>query len=664
MENFFTIATPVIYWILIIIWSYILIFYITKITNISSHDKLLKLLLIVLAIDAFRTVLESLYFGAWYTSLSKLIPIEVFNYLAQPQIVFIPKVVNLGAAILILTLLIRKWLKSEIDQKDQLNEMIVEQTSEIKHISEKNLNSLILIEESEKKFRKSIENAPYPIMIHAEGDVIQLSDAWKKISGYTINDIPTIVQWTAKAYGDDSIPSKEFIDKLYDIDSMQYDGEWEVTTKNGDKRVWAFSSSPIGKLSDGRKAVTSMAVDITDRKIIENKINKQNEELIIAKEKAEESDRLKSAFLANMSHEIRTPMNGILGFTNLLQEPNLSGNEQQKYIDIIQKSGNRMLNTVNDIIDISRIESGLVDLSVSEVNINEQLKDLHSFFKPEASKKGIQLIINNTISKEDNICITDLEKLISIITNLIKNAIKFTDHGTIEIGYNINKDNGSTKVEFYVKDSGIGIPKDRQEAIFDRFVQADIEDKQANQGSGLGLAISKVYAEMLGGKIWVDSEPGLGTTFYFDIEYNSGPELKPLTENDEQILKQDNINGRLSILVVEDDETSKELISILIKKMAKEIINVSSGLDAVEVCRNNTDIDLILMDIQLPDMNGYEATRQIREFNKDVIILAQTAYALAGDKEKAIDMGCNDYISKPINKAKLDELIKKHYKQT
>ena len=387
---------------------------------------------------------------------------------------------------------------------------------------------------------------------------------------------------------------------------------------------------------------------------------KAEEDLISALKKAEESDRLKSAFLTNMSHEIRTPMNGILGFTNLLYNPNLSGQEQQTYIDIIQKSGNRMLNTVNDIIDISRIESGHVDICVSELNINEQLNDMHSFFKPEAAKKGIKLVYQTKISEKDLKIITDHEKFNSILRNLIKNAIKYTNQGTIELGCSLKKENGSTGIEFYVKDSGIGIPSDRQEAIFHRFVQADIEDKQASQGSGLGLAISKAYAEMLGGKIWVESEEGKGSTFYFTLDYNSDTESKSFVKNKEQLFKEDSIIRKLKILIVEDDETSQELISILVEKFAEKMIKVKSGLEAVEVCRKNADLDLILMDIQLLEINGYEATKQIRQFNKDVVIIAQTAYALSGDKEKAISIGCNDYISKPLNSELLSMLIKKH----
>ncbi len=432
----------------------------------------------------------------------------------------------------------------------------------------------------------------------------------------------------------------------------QFTIEDAVPTDKGPLYI-QVSFNPIVK--DGKVIGGScIGSNITSRKLIEL-------ELIAAKEKAEESDRLKSAFLANMSHEIRTPMNGILGFTNLLQRPNLTGEEQQKYIEIIQKSGDRMLSTVNDIIDISRIESGLIELSVSEVNINGHLKDLHSFFSHEAARKGIQLILKNEVPGQDFKIKTDFEKFNSIVTNLIKNAVKFTTQGSIELGYHLLNENGSNKIEFYVKVSGIGIPKNRQEAVFDRFVQADIEDKKAKQGSGLGLAISKAYAEMLGGRIWVDSKEGKGSTFYFTIENNSVSELEVIADNDGQILKKDEFSKKLKILVVEDDETSQHLISIMIEKFADKLINVNSGLEAVEVCRNIDDINLIIMDIQLPNMDGYETTRQIRQFNKDVVIIAQTAYALSGDKEKAINMGCNDYISKPIDEPELIAMVKEHF---
>ena len=214
-----------------------------------------------------------------------------------------------------------------------------------------------------------------------------------------------------------------------------------------------------------------------------------------------------------------------------------------------------------------------------------------------------------------------------------------------------------------MKDTGIGIPKDRQSAIFERFVQADISDKMARQGAGLGLSISKAYVEMLGGKIWVESEEGIGSTFYFTLPYNAAPEEKKVVGKVVQVQYQKNQIKKLKVLIAEDDVISEMLITIDVENFSKEILKAKNGLEAIEVCRNNPDTDLILMDIQMPVMNGHEATRQIRQFNKDVVIIAQTAFGLSGDREKAIEAGCNAYISKPIKKDELLSLIQKYFKK-
>jgi len=255
-----------------------------------------------------------------------------------------------------------------------------------------------------------------------------------------------------------------------------------------------------------------------ERNVKENrKVNleliREKTHLKIAKEKAEESDRLKSAFLANMSHEIRTPMNGILGFAELLKEPDLSGEQQQKYISIIEKSGARMLNIINDIVNISKIESGLMKVNIQESDVNKQIEYIYTFFLPEIEGKEMQLLFKKSLPPESAIVQTDPEKLYAILTNLVKNAIKFTSTGSIEFGY----DRLGNFLEFFVRDTGIGITDDRQTAIFERFIRTEIADKNAYQGTGLGLSISKAYVEMLGGKIWVTSEVGKGSTFYFTI---------------------------------------------------------------------------------------------------------------------------------------------------
>ena len=385
------------------------------------------------------------------------------------------------------------------------------------------------------------------------------------------------------------------------------------------------------------------------------------EELVMAKEKAQESDRLKSAFLANMSHEIRTPMNGILGFAELLKEPLLTDEEQQQYIEIIQKSGDRMLNIINDIVDISRIESGHIDITLKELNINEQLDYIYTFFKPQVEAKWMKLILPESLPAEKASTVTDREKLLAVLANLVKNAIKYSNEGTIELGCKILETQGQAFLQFYVRDTGIGIPKDRQNVIFERFMHADIEDIEARQGAGLGLTISKAYVEMLGGEIWVDSEEGKGSTFYFTIPYKKDHQNADKEKTDESgIIVQDK-EISLKILIVEDDELSSKLMARFLNEVGKEILLAFNGKEAIDICRKHPDIDLIMMDVKMPGMDGEEATRQIRQFNKDVVIIAQTAKALIGDKQSMLDAGCNDYIAKPINKDHLHALIVKYF---
>ena len=386
---------------------------------------------------------------------------------------------------------------------------------------------------------------------------------------------------------------------------------------------------------------------------------KRATELTIAKEQAEESDRLKSAFLTNMSHEIRTPMNGILGFTELLKEPNLSSDDQQDYIQTIQISGARMLNTINSIVDISKIESGLMKVYIKETNINEKIEFTYKFFKPEVELKGLQFLVKNSLPSKEVIIKTDNEKVYAILTNLVRNAIKFTYEGSIEFGYEKKGD----YLEFFVKDTGVGIPQNQHKIIFERFRQGSESHNRGYEGSGLGLSIAKTYVEMLGGEIWVESEEGKGSTFYFTIPYNSVSEEKIKIINAVSAEHKEVEIKKLKVLVVEDDEISYSLLIKTVQKISYEVLHAITGVEAVEACRNNPDLDLVLMDIRMPKMDGNEATRQIRQFNKDVIIIAQTAYAFSDDKEKAIEAGCTDYISKPINITSLFELITKHIKK-
>ena len=388
---------------------------------------------------------------------------------------------------------------------------------------------------------------------------------------------------------------------------------------------------------------------------VERKI--YEEELKKALFQALESDRLKSSFLANMSHEIRTPMNGILGFLNLLNDPNLSKTQVEDYSAIINKSSDRLLNTINDIIDIAKVEAGEMIVSNTETSVNSIMDEIYSFHSHEAKLKGLSLLLEP--STEQLAIITDSPKLFGILTNLVKNAIKCTEKGSITFGYVQKKDTEPAEVEFYVEDTGIGIPKNRIQAIFNRFEQAEIGDARRIEGSGLGLAISKAYVEMLGGKIFVESEEGKGSRFTFTIPLNEIQEEGTM-KTSETIDNNTSKFGNLNLLIVDDDDVSLELLKTILKGIFHKIIFAETGIEAVKLCKNSSEIDLVLLDIRMPEMDGLDAIREIRKFNKDLLIIAQTAYAMPDDKRNIIEAGFNDYISKPINKKLLLEVISRH----
>ena len=504
------------------------------------------------------------------------------------------------------------------------------------------------------KLSQAVEQSPVSVMItNLMGNIEYVNPKFVELTGYSSNEIEGK---NPRFLNSGELPKEEY-KKMWDtiLSGKVWRGEFHNKKKNGEL-FW--ESASISTLTDNNgtmKYFLAVKEDITILK-------KSYEDLVFAKNKAQESDRLKSAFLANMSHEIRTPMNGILGFAGLLKESELSGEQQQEYINIIEKSGERMLNIINDIVSISKIESGIMDIHLSEMNVNNQLEFIYNSMKLDADRKNLTLSFTNALPDKEAVIKTDSEKFYSIISNLVKNAIKYTIKGNIEFGYHLKTVSETEVLEFFIKDTGIGIPKDRQEAIFERFIQADIEDKMARQGAGLGLAISRAYVKMLNGKMWLESKPNFGSTFYFTIPYNSKTKQKPVKKNLSYDWEDKTQLELFKVLIVEDDETSVALMLKMVSKLSKEVLTAKNGLDAINLCRLNPDIDLILIDIQMPVMNGYNATKQIRQFNKDVIIIAQTAFALSGDKENSLVAGCNDYISKPINREKLTEIIFKHLK--
>jgi signal transduction histidine kinase len=382
---------------------------------------------------------------------------------------------------------------------------------------------------------------------------------------------------------------------------------------------------------------------------VNEELSQTIEELARAKEKSEESDRLKKAFLQNMSHEIRTPLNAILGFANLLKNPDITSESMQNYTDIIINGGNQLLSIVTDILTISSIDAGQEKINESIFNLNDLVNDLRLMLFPLANQKKLTLALKiDSLVKQEYIR-TDKTKLQQILTNLITNSIKYSNAGHIEFGYTLK----NNYLEFYVKDTGIGINPSFHNIIFERFRQVAPENNIFFGGTGLGLAISKAHAELLGGKIWLESEPGVGSTFYFTIPY------LPIEINHTQSHIDSlsvGANNGLLILIAEDEKNNFLFIKELLKPIAKTILHAQNGEQAIELFQNNSGIDLILMDIKMPIMDGMEAARLIRSMNSHIPIIAQTAFTSL-EKEIISNTNFDGYISKPINKTKLFSII-------
>ncbi len=427
-----------------------------------------------------------------------------------------------------------------------------------------------------------------------------------------------------------------------------YDCQYRIKNINGDYQWF----SDIGKIvfkNEEKVIVAGIVIDITKQKRTEL-------QLLEAKKKAESASIYKNQFLANMSHEIRTPMNGLIGFASLLRQDNLESDAKNQYIDIIESSSNQLLNLINDIIDVSKIEAGELKVDTQCCHLNTMLIELETTFNKLKYKreKGHLVITTNIPDRsQDMIIKTDPSRLRQVLTNLIGNALKFTEKGHIAFGYKIK----DQKIIFKVADTGIGISEEKLNLIFERFQQVEHSDKAKYDGTGLGLAISKGIISLLGGEIRVESEEGKGSIFSFDIPYL-------LAENQNAIKKEigkaevEAFNGK-RILIAEDDLINKLYLEELLDDLSLDVLWASDGVETVEKFMNNQDISLVLMDIRMPLLDGYKAAKQILEHKPDAKIIAQTAYAMASDREKCIKNGFIDYVSKPIKKGALLDLISK-----
>lgn len=391
--------------------------------------------------------------------------------------------------------------------------------------------------------------------------------------------------------------------------------------------------------------------DITERK-------KSEKELKKAKDKAEESDRLKTAFLASMSHEIRTPMNHILGGLDLLLDPDISKEEKEDFHNIIKNSSNQLLKLIDDIIDVSQLDSGQLEIKKDAFALNDFLGEIKDEAdKLRGDKQNVDFTVNTSahLKEFDNIY-TDKVRLKQVLISLISNAFKFTNSGSVELGYS-KKTNDL--LQFYVMDTGIGIPAESKDVIFEQFRQVDYEHTREYEGAGLGLTIAKGLVLLLGGDIWVQSEEGKGSTFHFTVNISKPQKTKaPATPTTKEPSGSYDWKGK-NILIVEDEEMNYQYLKTVLKKTQANVMWAEDGLDGVNQAKEN-DVHIILMDIQLPEMNGYEATRKILESKPNVPVIAQTAHALKEEKSKCFEAGAVDYMAKPLNRKKLLELIDKH----
>jgi PAS domain S-box-containing protein len=511
--------------------------------------------------------------------------------------------------------------------------------SELKIATEK-------IIESELKYKTLYEKAPLAYhSLNENGCFLDINPTWLKILGYKKSEV-------INKYAGDFLTaeSHEKFKSLFPIfkERGYISNERFTMVKKDNTEVQVLYEGCMGYTPEGMVKQTYCTFkDVTE----EVKVKK---DLIKAKETAEESSRLKSEFLHNMSHEIRTPMNGILGFSDLLGNPNLSVEKQQHFVKIIQNSGKLLLRIIDDILEISRLGTKQVKVFNEKVCLNDLMVELFSIFDAKAKENKTPLYLKTPLSDGESCIETDISKLHKIISNLLENALKYTNKGFLELGYYIEKNN----LKIYVKDTGIGILPSKLEVIFDRFTQANEHPLNSNAtGLGLGLSIAKENAELLGGDLKVTSEVMKGSEFVLTL-----PFISLLKKPKKEINKKKN---KCKVLIVEDEEVNVLYLETIIHDFIDcNIIHAKNGKEAVELIQQdkNETINLILMDLKMPVMNGFEATKEIKKIRPNAIVIAQTAYSTTNEKQKAFESGCTDFISKPLDKEKLKALLKKYLK--
>ena len=499
-------------------------------------------------------------------------------------------------------------------------------------------------------YRGIIENAPDGVvMVSFDGKFKFASTSALKMFGYN-NDTILKGDPNKLTHPEDLPQVLETLQQVIEGDE-NYTPTLEYRFKHG-SGVWRWIESTFSRSADeeGQPAIVINFRDIQERKEYEN-------QLIEAKKKAELANFHKNYFLANMSHELRTPMNGVIGFSDLLKNENLSQKEKEHYLSIIDGNSKQLLGLIDDIIDVAKIESNELKIQKNNCHVSKLILELETLFnqiKTQKNKKEIQLISEVPKNKQNLILHTDCSRLRQVLTNLLGNALKFTEKGTIRFGFKTDKN----AVHFYVSDQGIGIPKEKQAEIFERFMQVNYDKAVKYGGTGLGLAISKGIVNLLGGEISVASELNKGSTFKFYLPLDV-VKKETLDENSQNLSVVENDLSNIKILIAEDDETVRLYFNELLKDKKCTLLFAEDGEKTVELYKKNTDIDIVLMDLRMPKLNGFEAIKQILEINPKAKIIAQTAYAMSDEKEKSLAFGCMAYLTKPIRKEELFKTIQK-----
>jgi len=532
--------------------------------------------------------------------------------------------------------------KKKVLEKAELEEIVANRTKQLEQEFSDRIRAEIDLREKEVQY-KNLADSGLALIWTAGTDkkCTYFNNPWLKFTGRTLEQ-EIGDGWAQGVHPEDLDTCVNTYVTAFDKREA-FNMEYRLRHHSGEYRWLSDMGTPNYNSQGEFVGYIGHCFDITERKLNEL-------ELIRAKEHAEESDRLKTSFLQNMSHEIRTPMNAIIGFSGLLEQTDLTDDERSKFITIIKNSANQLLSVVTDILTISSLEKKLEKININIVSINEVLDNLYSIFKFQAREKNLTLKLNKLDSDSETAAYTDSTKLTEILTNLLMNALKFTHQGEVEFGYCI-KDGF---MEFYVKDTGIGIAPDSQDKIFQRFLQANQSISHKYGGTGLGLSISKGYIELFGGKIWVESELGKGSTFYFTIPFVSANNILEVDEFDASV------ENFITILVAEDEDYNYQYIKHILGKQNIRLIHVTNGKQAVEVFKANPQIDLVLMDIKMPEMDGCEAAKQIKASQPKLPIIAQSAYAMEYELERLSGSYFDEYVTKPINVNELKMKIRKY----